>query len=296
MNLDHLHVKAREYALLPEIQRIERARQPFWLPYPRAENILKRLEELRTWPKRSRMPNILITGPSNNGKTTILKHFLKKHPPNENLEGESASIPVLMVLTPPGPDESALYDSILVNYATPISTRDLPRDKRFQVINLAIRTELKLLLIDEIQDLFAGDTRKHRQCLVAIKYLSNALQIPIVASGVESAVRALQLDEQTGNRFEIISLPRWRYDANFQRLLANFEAVLPLRMPSNLARDTIAEKIHYMAEGAIGEVSGLLAKALEQSLLVGRESIDLEILSRIDWIRPSDRRRSATNG
>lgn len=295
MNLEHLHPRARDYALLSEVERIDRARQPFWLPYPRAESILKRLDELRTWPKRSRMPNVLITGPSNNGKTTILRHFLKKHTPSENLDGDSASIPVLMILTPPGPDETALYDAILANYSTPISTRDLARDKRFQVISLARRTELKLLLIDEIQDLFAGDTRKHRQCLVAIKYLSNALQIPIVASGVESAVRALQLEEQTGNRFEVISLPRWKYDSDFQRLLANFEAVLPLRRPSNLSSNIIAEKIHYMTEGAIGEVSSLLAKALEKSLFMGRESVDLEILGGVEWIKPSDRRRSATH-
>ncbi|MFF8032311.1 TniB family NTP-binding protein [Streptomyces sp. NPDC016626] len=44
-----------------------------WIGYPRATEALERLETLLAWPSKQRMPNLLLIGPTNNGKSMIVE-------------------------------------------------------------------------------------------------------------------------------------------------------------------------------------------------------------------------------
>jgi hypothetical protein len=50
-------------------ERITKLRKGRWIRYPRAEQILAQLDELLKHPKTHRMPNPLVFGETNNGKT-----------------------------------------------------------------------------------------------------------------------------------------------------------------------------------------------------------------------------------
>ena len=50
------------------------------------------------------------------------------------------------------------------------------------------------------------------------------------------------------------------------RLLTSFEALLPLKKPSNLVEDRIAMKILSLSEGTIGEISTILKKSAIQAI------------------------------
>ncbi len=52
-----------------------------WIGYSRATAALERLETLYTWPGKQRMPNLLLIGPTNNGKSMIIEKFRRLHPP-----------------------------------------------------------------------------------------------------------------------------------------------------------------------------------------------------------------------
>ena len=67
-------------------QRIRRIRTDRWIAYARAERRSRALEDLLTFPKRTRMPNLLLVGPTNNGKTMIVEKFRRTHPPLEAAE------------------------------------------------------------------------------------------------------------------------------------------------------------------------------------------------------------------
>ena len=56
-------------------ERIARIRSDRWIAYPRAMQAIDRLHELFEYPKRLRMPNLLIVGPTNNGKSMIAEKF-----------------------------------------------------------------------------------------------------------------------------------------------------------------------------------------------------------------------------
>jgi hypothetical protein len=56
-------------------ERIAKIRGGCWIRYSRAEEITARLDLLQL-PTMHRMPNLLIIGETNNGKTALVNHFL----------------------------------------------------------------------------------------------------------------------------------------------------------------------------------------------------------------------------
>ena len=167
----------------------------------------------------------------------------------------------------------------------------LSLDVQNQAIKLLKYIGLRVLIIDEIHHILAGNLNRQRAFLNVLKYLGNELQVSIVAVGTRDAFRALQTDPQLANRFEPALLPRWEFDTDFLRLLASFERMLPLHEPSELHDTSVATKLFSMSEVYIGELSRLLASAAECAIQTGRERIDVLVLDKIDWVSPSERRR-----
>lgn len=287
----HLLQKAGAYLDRPEAERIAYIRSPRWIGYPLAQAVLDRLENLLTHPKSHRMPNLLIVGDTNNGKTMLVKRFCDRHKPEDNPDGEAAVVPVLYVQAPPVPDEGRFYNAVLELLFAPYKPGDRADRKQFQAIRLLRAVGLKMLVIDEIHHILAGSMTKQKAFLNVIKYLGNELEVPIVGVGTRDAFRAIQTDLQLSNRFDRALLPRWANDDEFLRLLATFERAIPLRLPSNLVEGALADKIYSMSDGYIGEVSRLLVDAAVKAVETKQEHIDKKILDRIGWVAPSERRK-----
>jgi type II secretory pathway predicted ATPase ExeA len=287
----HLLQKAAAYLERPDAERITYIRSPRWFGYPVAQQVLEQLENLLTHPKSHRMPNLLIIGDTNNGKTMLVKRFCNRHKPDDNPEGEAAVVPVLFVQAPPMPDESRFYNAILELLFAPYKPGDRADRKQFQTIKLLKAVGLKMLVIDEIHHILAGTMTKQKVFLNVIKYLGNELEVPIVGVGTRDAFRAIQTDPQLSNRFDRALLPRWNNDEEYLSLLATFERAIPLCKPSNLIDGALADKIYSMSEGYLGEISSLLVDAAVKAVETGQEHIDKKILDRIGWVAPSDRRK-----
>lgn len=296
LELSHLSEATAKLLELDDAARITRIRQPRWIGYPQAKTILARLETLLAYPPSHRMPNLLIVGDTNNGKTMLVQRFCNQHPADDNLDGDNVQVPVLYVQAPPMPDEGRLYNTILELLFASYKPSDRVDKKQFQVLKILRAVGLKLLVIDEIHHVLAGSLNRQRTFLNVLKYLGNELQIPIVAVGTRDAFRALQTDPQLANRFEPALLPRWTFDTDFLRLLASFEKLLPLRQPSVLHDTTLATKLFSMSEGYIGELSRLLAEAAVVAVQSGKERIDTKLLESMGWVSPSNRKRQIDKG
>lgn len=290
-SVEHLSESARAALELSDEERIIRVRKDRWIKYTRAEQILDKLEDLLTYPRTHRTPNLLLVGDTNNGKTMIINRFYNKHPADDNIEADHILFPVMLIQAPPVPDEGRFYNAILDRYAAPYRLNDRPAKKLFQVMTISRQVGLRMLIIDEIQHIIAGHMSKQRQFLNVIKYLGNELCIPIVGVGTREAHNALQTDPQLANRFEPTQLPKWEIGEEYLRLLASFERALPLKNPSHLKETGMALKLLSMSEGLIGELSTILKKAATQAIKRKTERIDSKILKLIDWIQPSARKR-----
>lgn len=274
----------------PTAKRIRELAVSPIIGYSLAKKAIDRMDDLLVHPPTHRMPNLLLVGNTNNGKTVIADRFLKQHPAFTIPGEDFVRIPVLMVQAPPVPDEKRFYNGILERLFTPYKVNDKIDRKQYQVIKLLASVQTKMLIIDEIHHVLAGNLTKQRGFLNVIKYLSNELQIPIVAIGTKDAFRAIHTDPQLANRFEPHVLPRWRDGDEYRRLLASFEYNLPLKKPSFLVQDDISMKLLSMSEGTLGEISAILRLAAVQAIQSGQECITCKTLERIDWLAPSQRK------
>jgi hypothetical protein len=134
--------------LPPREERIAKIRGGRWIRYPLADRIGAKLEELLLQPKTHRMPNLLIVGETNNGKTAMLSRFVRQHPPQEG-DGEMAScIPVIAMEAPPVPDERRFYAEILRQVFAPFRASKSAGQLQYEVLRLLATVEVKLLIID----------------------------------------------------------------------------------------------------------------------------------------------------
>lgn len=287
----HLNEAAQAMLHLPDKDRLQTIRQARWIGYSRAKELLNKFDGLLNHPRVQRMPNLLVVGETNNGKSVLVNRFQHLHPASENRSGEGVTVPVLLIQAPPVPDELRFYHSILEALASPYRPHESAAKKMPQVLRLLRTIGLRMLIIDEIHHILAGHISKQQQMLNVLKYLGNELQIPLVGVGTKDALRAIQTDPQMANRFEPAALPRWDLNREFLMLLASFERVLPLRKPSRLWEQPLAARLLALSEGTIGELSSLLAAAASHAIGTGRECIDSDLLSELDWTPPSERKR-----
>jgi hypothetical protein len=276
MDMAHLRPEARELALLPTADRFARLPANRWIGYTRASEAITLLERLlASEPGRVRPRNLLIVGPTNNGKTAIAERFTRDHQQRSSKDGEHEIFPVLTVQMPPAPTVGRLYAAILAGLGVPIGLHPRWPDREGAALNLLRRVECRMLVIDELHNLLAAAIPRQHELLNLLRYLGNELRIPLACLGTREAYLAIRTDHQLENRFEPFLLPTWEDGAEFGRLLASFEAVLPLREPSGLGLPAIRAVILRRSEGTIGEVAALLAAATETVLLAGQERIGL---------------------
>lgn len=293
MNPGHLTVKTAEQLTLSDAERIRYILGEKWIGYPRAQAILDKLEDLLEYPDQPRMPNMLIVGETNNGKTMLIEHFHQRHLAYERPDRSGVDVPVLYIQAPPGPDERGLYNAIMNRLWESTRASESTDRARDRVVAILKKVQVRMIVIDEIHDLLAGPLLKQRRFLNVLKYLGNELRVPIVGVGIKDAARAVQVDPQLANRFLPEVLPHWELNADFARLMASFESLLPLKNPSALADKELASRILAMTGGTIGEMSRLLNEAAIYAIKKKTERIDAEGLAKCGYNSPSERKRKA---
>ncbi len=284
---EHIYPDFRHIVALSEKERIEFMDMPRWIGYKAARQIVDLLHSFLNKPKRHRMPNLLIVGDSNNGKTTIIHRFKDLCGKGYINEDSEPVKPVIIAESPPSADEKGLYISILEQFFAPYRATDPIAKLRYQVIHLFRACHVSLLIIDELHSLLTGTPLKQREVMNAIKLLCNELAIPVVGVGTREAVRVLHTDPQHASRFDVISLPAWELNKDFQRLLVGFEKILPLKKPSKLNSPEVASLLHTISEGNMGNLHRLLVECSIEAIKTEKELIDKTIIESKSWIRPT---------
>jgi GTPase SAR1 family protein len=282
----HLRPSVRPVALQSDVERIAFIDSRPWVKYDRATKAIDALTTLMNTPKRARMPNLLLVGSSNNGKTSLIQRFQDSFPNYVN-EDVQAVKQVIVADAPPTADEKGLYGSILDQFWAPWSPTGTALALRKQAVHTLRDCNTRVLVIDEFHALLAGTPKKQREVMNALKYLCNEVQIPIVGVGTQDAVLVIKSDPQYSSRFSKIELPDWQLGIDFQRLAQSFEAVLPLRKGSNLHGLPIVNHLHSISAGNLGNLHELLIECAKQAIKSGTEQITLDIVNSKSWIRPT---------
>lgn len=283
----HIHDKFLHLMTSSNEERIAFLDEPRWVGYNIAKEITDNLVSLMNKPKRPRMFNLLLIGDSNNGKTTLIRHFYDLYG-QSYVDSQSDGVrPIILAEAPPSANEKELYISLLERFYVPYKPTDSIVMLRYQTIHLFKEYKVKMLIIDEFHSLLVGTPRLQRQVMNAIKMLCNELQIPIVGVGTRDAVRVLHTDPQHASRFDVAELPIWKLNSEFQQLLFHFQSVLPLKECSNLHDPILATKIHTISGGNLGNIHRLLTVCATDAITSGTEKITLDIIEKNSWIQPT---------
>lgn len=292
--LTHLLPGARQLAQEPAAERIGRIHMDRWIGYERAEAALAQLEALFSFPRRTRMPNLILVSATNNGKSMIVEKFYRRHwMEQDGMEDvPGMRMPVLKVQMPSGPDEKRFFAAVLAVLGVPDRLNERLIARQETALRLMRAAGVRVLVIDELHNLLAGTRPQQRRFLNLLRWIGNELRIPLIAAGTAEALRAVQSDDQLANRFTPFVLPLWRMGSEYFKLLNTLEAILPLRRASGLAQPVLAQRIMTAAEGTLGEIVALVTGAAIRAITSGEETITAHTLDTVDFIPPSRRRHA----
>lgn len=291
-DLSHLTKESRAILDLSDYDRIIRIQADRWIGYPVAKKVLTRLEEHINWPSKQRMPNLLIIGPTNNGKSTIIEKFRRKYPNVETRKNiGDYRMPVVAFQMPPDPSGTRFYSMLIKSTGAEVRLCRTAELEQAALSRLRL-VKAQILVIDELHNVLSGQSDVRREFLNTLRFLGNELRIPIVGVGTRDAYLAIRSDDQLENRFEPIPIPRWPQGDDLLSLLASFEAVLPLRRPSEIATPEMAKYILARTEGTIGEIAMFLSMAATEAIRSGEERMNTKVLKNTEYQSPTERRRS----
>ena len=291
-DLSHLTPAAQAAAGLPDDQRRARIRAERWIGYSRAREALAKLEDLHTQPVRQRMPNLLLIGPTTNGQSMLIEKFRRAHHVEPVPQADVETLPVVIVQMPSEPRVSRFYMLLLTTLGLPLHSRRPLADLEGMTLRVLRAVGVKMLVIDELHNRLAGNRRIQGEFLNLLRFLGNALRVPIVGVGTREAYLAIRSDDQLENRFEPVPLPLWQEGPALMALLASYAASLPLRQRSALNQPALATYILARTEGTIGEITTLLTHAALAAIESGEEALNRKTLLRADYTSPSERRRA----
>lgn len=149
---DHLDVRYRGYAALPDDERIAWIKADRWIGFDQAEAAMTRLNAMLAYPARDRMPCLLIYGDTGMGKTKIIRKFQRSHPATFCQATGVTTRPVVVAQVPSEPVERDLYRELLASLEAPaLIGGTLAREK--DICRSLLRTVgARTIVLDEVKD------------------------------------------------------------------------------------------------------------------------------------------------
>lgn len=284
--MNHLIDKAREFVLTNPgadgiAKKVEYIQQTVWVRYSAIQEIEGWMNEILHHPRNGRMPNMLIIGKPNNGKSTLLRRFAQKNKADKDEDGLFRNAPVLSFLMPEAPTESLFVEALLGTVGIIPKRSDNYRDLIRQAYQVLKNVECKILLIDEIHHLAAGAAKQQERLMNLMKNISTHFALSFIVAGTDEAKNIFNSDDQWNSRFRQRVIPLWNDDDDLRSLLWAFEQLFPFEERSMLPE--MSGFILGRTKRTIGDIYGLLSAAAIMSLKKNEKSISRKSIEKCDY-------------
>jgi hypothetical protein len=226
-----------------------------------------------------------LLGASGVGKTSVVEHYCKLHPPRET---ETATRqPVLKVTLQPDASPKGIAADILLALGDPAWSSGTVQTLTSRAVHLLAHCGVELVVFDEFHHLFDVDRAKVvTKAAQWLKVFVVNTRIPVVVCGMPEAEYVLRA-EHTERRFKeriLLSCFRWHPVASrreFCGMLKKLDLSLPLAEESQLAEPELAGRFYLASRGIPDYLMTLVRGGLSEALARGHERIELDDLSRV---------------
>ena len=286
---DHLTEEAWEALAARNEDRVYFIQSKRWIAYPKSRQILEHLEKLLLHPRTTRMPSVAIYGDSGMGKSMMVEKFKSDHVPSFDAPSGRTQTKLLVVELAGRPTERRLYAQILTAVGAPHNPRATIVDLEQSALSQLDAIGVQVLVLDEIHNLLAGSWREQRVILNTLRFLSNQLKISLVCFGISEARQAIGGDVQLARRLDVINLPRWTANKEFEQLVLSIIRNFPLRQPSVLTARGL-RRILQVSGGVTARIFQMLNSVAIKAIEDGSECVTDDA---IDSYKPITEEESA---
>jgi len=112
-----------------------------------------------------------------------------------------------------------------------------------------------------------------------LRFLSNEAKLSLVCFGITEAREAINGDVQLARRFDVITLPRWKANDEFQQLVLAIIRNFPLRQPSILTAGGL-KRILRVTDGVTSKIFRLLNEVAIEAIETGAERLTDEAVEK----------------
>ena len=240
---------------------------------------------------------MLLIGPANSGKTSILRKFrmdiinsTKKNIEDKENHEVTSLQPVVMLNTTPAGLRVFLIN-VLQKLHTPICERKGQNDELvLKVTEALVKAGTRMLILDEFQNVLAGVSPGSKQNLLmqTLVHFSNEAGLSLVIAGTEDVNYAIGTVAALSSRLHAFHLDgNWRKKKAFQKMLGDLTTKIGIVGKPPLYGNETAKIIYRLTEGLIGEVADIINELIYYHGHKGY--IALEDFDNIPWVKPSER-------
>jgi hypothetical protein len=238
---------------------------------------------------------LLLTGTTGAGKTTIYKTYAQNYPIRETEEG--IVVPIIYATIPAAATVKGLVKALLKAIGDPLYSKGTTIDQTDRLYGLLNNCQVELIFLDEFHHFIDSDSNKVLKNVCNwLKTLILETRIPIVLFGKEESENILtvendnlHLSRRFNYRHSLVPFPLIESKAaaesktlaspeSFRKFLSDIESKLPLSMKSDLAEESLADRIYYATDGTIAHVMTLIRKGATLAIEQDLDRIDLDIL------------------
>ena len=270
---------------VPSDERVALARKLIVL-HPRFRDAVGLLERChQTFAQPGEPACGALLGASGVGKTSVVEHYFKLHPPQETETGTKR--PVLKVTLQPDARPKGIAADILLALGDPAWSSGTVQTLTNRATKLLARCGVELIVFDEFHHLF--DMERARVMTKAAQWLKVLIvntRIPVVVCGMPEAEHVLRA-EHTERRFKerlVLRCFTWRTPAGraeFCGMLKKLDGALPLTESSGLAEPETAGRFYLACRGIPDYLMTLVRSGLAEALDRKSERIELADLARV---------------